>query len=83
MARGMAASADMWKLAGTGGTPGCTVESEAYGPGPGLLAGMVGTRAVTVAVVGACKILSYVTHIRLLKQLMEETIYLGLAFTSI
>ena len=53
MAGEMAASADMWKLAGTGGTPGCTVKSEAYGPSPGLLAGRVGTWAVAVAVVGA------------------------------
>ena len=53
MAGGMAASADMWKLAGTAGTPNCMVKSEAYGPCPGLLARRVGTRAVAVAVKGA------------------------------
>ena len=53
MAGGIATSADMWKLAGTGGTPNCTVKSEAYRPRPGLLAGRVGTRAVAVAVEGA------------------------------
>ena len=53
VAGAMAASADMWKLEGTGGTLGCTVESEAYGAGPGLLAVRVDTRAVAVAVVGA------------------------------
>ena len=51
MAGGMAASACIWELAGTGGTPGGTVKSEACGPGPGLLPGRVGTRAVAVAVV--------------------------------
>ena len=49
----MAASADMWELAGTGGTPGHTVKSEAHGRGAGLLVGRVGTRAFVVAVVGA------------------------------
>ena len=49
----VAAAADMWELAGTGGTPRRTVKSEAHGPGPGLLAGRVGTRAGAVAVVGA------------------------------
>ena len=33
MAGGMAALVDMWKLAGTGGTPRCTVKSEAHRPG--------------------------------------------------
>jgi len=40
----MAASVDMWELAGTGGTPRYTVESETYGPNPGLLAVRVGSR---------------------------------------
>ena len=48
MAEGVAASADMWKQAGTGGTPGCMVKSEAHRPGPGLLAGRVGTQAVSI-----------------------------------
>lgn len=56
----MAASADMWELAGTGGTPGRTVQSEAHGHGPGLLVGRVNTRAFAVAVVGARKMLSLV-----------------------
>ena len=43
VAWGMAASADMWELAGPGGTLRCAVESETYGPIPGLLAGRVGT----------------------------------------
>ena len=53
MAGGIAVSADMWELAGTGGTPGRMVKSEAHGPGPGSLVGRVGIRAVAVAVVGA------------------------------
>ena len=41
MAGGMAASTDMWELAGTGGTPGRMVKSEEYRPSPGLLVGRV------------------------------------------
>ena len=35
MAGRVAAVADMWELAGTGGTPTCTVKAEAHRPGPG------------------------------------------------
>ena len=46
----VAVSADLWELAGSGGTPRWAVESETNRPIPGLLAGRVGTRVVAVAV---------------------------------